>query len=80
MKLQRTLMFTVGAILSTWVDSYAQQPGRCEAAKAESAIGQQHSLDLAERAARLAGAREARKLTPGGAATTDLQTDDLTCT
>ena len=63
MRLQRTLTFTVGAILSTSVDVYAQQAGRCEAAKAESVIGQQYSLDLAERAARSAGAREARKLT-----------------
>ena len=77
MRLQRTLTFTVGAILSTSVDVYAQQAGRCEAAKAERVIGQPYSPDLAERAARSAGAREARKLTPGGAATTDLQTDRL---
>jgi Peptidase inhibitor I78 family len=77
MRLQCALMFTVGAFLSTSVDGYAQQASRCVAAKAESAIGQPYSPDLAERAARSTGAREARKLTPGGAATTDLQTDRL---
>jgi hypothetical protein len=55
----------------------AQQTGTCEAAKAEFAVGQRYSAELAERAGRAAGARDARKLSPGGVATTDLREDRL---
>ncbi|MBD2750634.1 hypothetical protein IC232_28700 [Microvirga sp. BT688] len=43
----------------------------CVAGEARSVAGQPYSLELAVRARRAAGAREARKIEPGGAYTTD---------
>ena len=40
-------------------------------------VGQPYSPELAERARRTAGAREAQKVEPGGAYTTDLNADRL---
>jgi hypothetical protein len=55
----------------------AQQAGRCEASKADFAVGQPYSPELAERAQRAAAARDVRRLEPGGAATTDFREDRL---
>jgi len=49
----------------------------CAAGEARSAVGQPYSPELAERARRSAGAREARKIEPGGAYTTDLDAHRL---
>jgi hypothetical protein len=43
----------------------------CAAGEARSVVGQPYSPELAERARRTAGAREVRKIEPGGAYTTD---------
>jgi hypothetical protein len=53
----------------------AQQP--CTAVEAQSVIGQPYSSALAEQARRAAGAREVRKIEPGGAYTTDLDANRL---
>ena len=45
----------------------------CAVGEAQTAIGQPYSLELAERARRAVGAREVRKIEPGGAYTTDLE-------
>jgi Peptidase inhibitor I78 family len=49
----------------------------CAAGEARSLVGQPYSTELAERAGRAAGAREVRKIEPGGAYTTDLDPDRL---
>jgi hypothetical protein len=49
----------------------------CAAGEARSVVGQPYSPELAERARRDAGAREARKIEPGGAYTTDLDAHRL---
>jgi Peptidase inhibitor I78 family len=49
----------------------------CAAGDARSVVGQPYSPELAERARRAAGAREARKIEPGGAYTTDLDANRL---
>jgi hypothetical protein len=53
----------------------AQQP--CTEADARSAVGQPYSPALAEQVRREAGAREVRKIEPGGAYTTDLDANRL---
>jgi hypothetical protein len=50
---------------------------RCAAGEAQLFAGQPYSPELAERARRAAGAREVRKIEPGGAYTTDLDADRL---
>lgn len=57
----------------------AAGPGEkdCAAGEARSMVGQPYSLELAERALRAAGAREVRKIEPGGAYTTDLDAGRL---
>jgi len=55
----------------------AQQPGSCAADRANFALGQPYSSDLANRARQAAGARNVRKLEPGAPATTDLRQDRL---
>jgi hypothetical protein len=40
-------------------------------------VGEAYSSELADRARRAAGAREVRKIEPGGAYTTDLDSDRL---
>jgi hypothetical protein len=49
----------------------------CAAGEAKSAIGQPYSPELADRSRRAAGAREVRKVEPGGAYTTDLDPSRL---
>ena len=49
----------------------------CAAGKAQAVVGQPYSPELAERARRTARAREAQKVEPGGAYTTDLNADRL---
>jgi hypothetical protein len=49
----------------------------CAANQAQSFVGEPYSLELAHRARRAAGAREVRKIEPGGAYTTDLDSDRL---
>ncbi|WP_373371165.1 I78 family peptidase inhibitor [Microvirga yunnanensis] len=49
----------------------------CSAGEAQSLVGQPYSPELAERARRAAGAREIRKIEPGGAYTTDLDSNRL---
>ena len=49
----------------------------CAAGEARSVVGQPYSAELAERARRTAGAREVRKIEPGGAYTTDLDANRL---
>ena len=49
----------------------------CAASEARSVVGQPYSPELAERARRAAGAREVRKIEPGGAYTTDLDANRL---
>ena len=49
----------------------------CVAGEAQSMVGQPYSPELAERARRAAGAREVRKIEPGGAYTTDLDSNRL---
>jgi len=55
----------------------AQAQGRCEASEARPLVGQPYSPELAEQARRAAGAREVRKIEPGGAYTTDLDSNRL---
>ncbi|WP_210166524.1 I78 family peptidase inhibitor [Microvirga vignae] len=50
---------------------------RCAAGEARPVVGQPYSPELAEQARRAAGAREVRKIEPGGAYTTDLDSDRL---
>jgi hypothetical protein len=50
---------------------------RCTASEARLFAGQSYSPELAERARRAAGAREVRKIEPGGAYTTDLDAERL---
>ena len=49
----------------------------CAVGEAQAVIGQLYSPELAERARRTAGAREVQKIEPGGAYTTDLNSDRL---
>ena len=49
----------------------------CVAGEARSIVGQPYSPELADRARRAAGAREIRRIEPGGAFTTDLDPDRL---
>jgi len=49
----------------------------CAANQAQSFVGEPYSLKLANRARRAAGAREVRKIEPGGAYTTDLDPERL---
>jgi hypothetical protein len=49
----------------------------CAANRVQSFVGEAYSLELADRARRAAGAREVRKIEPGGAYTTDLDADRL---
>jgi Peptidase inhibitor I78 family len=72
-------VFVLGAILmiALGTRSPAQNAPRCEADKARFAVGEILSPELAERAARAAGARSTRKIEPDGAATMDLQPDRL---
>jgi hypothetical protein len=57
----------------------ATAPARqtCAANRAQSFVGEAYSLELADRARQAAGAREVRKIEPGGAYTTDLDSDRL---
>jgi hypothetical protein len=57
----------------------ASAPARqlCTAADARSVVGQPYPPALAEQVRREAGAREVRKIEPGGAYTTDLDADRL---
>jgi arylamine N-acetyltransferase len=50
---------------------------RCAAGEARPIVGQPYSPELAERARQEAGAREVRKIEPGGAYTTDLDPNRL---
>lgn len=50
---------------------------RCAASEARPVVGQPYSPELAEQARRAAGAREVRKIEPGGAYTTDLDSNRL---
>jgi hypothetical protein len=49
----------------------------CVVGAAQWVLGQPYSSELAERARRAAGAREVRKIEPGGAYTTDLDSNRL---
>jgi hypothetical protein len=49
----------------------------CVAGEAQSMVGQPYSPELADRARRAADAREVRKIEPGGAYTTDLDSNRL---
>jgi hypothetical protein len=49
----------------------------CATREAQSIVGQPYSPALADRARRAAGAREVRKIEPGGAYTTDLDPNRL---
>lgn len=49
----------------------------CSAGEAQSLAGQPYSLELAEKARQVAGAREVRKIEPGGAYTMDLNPNRL---
>ena len=49
----------------------------CAASEARPVVGQMYSPELAEQARRPAGAREVRKIKPGGAYTTDLDSNRL---
>ena len=51
--------------------------GACDADRAAFAVSQPYSADLAERARQAAGARQSRKIEPGGAYTMELRTDRL---
>ncbi|WP_052764120.1 I78 family peptidase inhibitor [Microvirga massiliensis] len=50
---------------------------KCKVEDARPAIGQAYSAELAEDARRAAGARDVRKVEPGGAYTMDLRADRL---
>jgi hypothetical protein len=77
MRALRPLILGIALGLMASAGVSAQQTGRCEAPKAEFAVGQRYSPELAERAGRAAGARDARKLAPGAVATTDFREDRL---
>ena len=49
----------------------------CATGETQALVGQSYSPELAERARRIAGAREVQKIEPGGAYTTDLNADRL---
>src|SRR5829696_7423557 len=49
----------------------------CNQAKAQFAVGDRYSAEIAERARHAAGARIVRKVEPGGAYTTELRADRL---
>ncbi|MPR12124.1 I78 family peptidase inhibitor [Microvirga tunisiensis] len=78
----RTL-FTSGLLILSSACGFAQPqppaPERqaCAAGEARGIVGQPYSPELAERARRTAGAREVQKIEPGGAFTTDLDSDRL---
>jgi hypothetical protein len=55
----------------------APAQSRCAASEARSVVGQPYSPELAEQARRAAVAREVRKIEPGGAYTTDLDSNRL---
>jgi len=50
---------------------------RCAASEAQSFVGQPYSPEVSERARQAAGAREIRKIEPGGAFTMELDPDRL---
>ena len=77
MRVLRALILVVVASLSGPIHLSAQRAVDCEASKAGFVVGQRYSPEVADRAARAAGAREVRKIAPGGSATTDLQDDRL---
>lgn len=55
----------------------AQAQSRCAASEVRSVIGRPYSPELAEQARRAAGAREIRKIEPGGAYTMELNPERL---
>jgi peptidase inhibitor I78 family protein len=72
-----SVLLTLG--LLSGLDQPAAAPAQqtCAAGEARSVVGQPYSQELAERARRTAGAREVRKIEPGGAYTTDLNAHRL---
>jgi hypothetical protein len=80
---RRTQALVMSGLLTLAPISVLAQPATspprqtCAAGEARSVVGQPYSPELAERARRDAGAREARKIEPGGAYTTDLDAHRL---
>ena len=64
-----------GLVLAQPAATLSEQ--RCVAGDARSVVGQPYSSELAEKARQAAGARDVRKIEPGGAYTTDLRADRL---
>lgn len=73
----RRLWLAMACVSLAAAGASAQQSGSCAADRANFALGQPYSSDLADRARQAAGARIVRKLEPGAPATTDLRQDRL---
>ena len=77
---QRSCVIWIFTLLPCVALAQSEGPGGrspCSASGARFAIGELFTLDLAERARRAAGAREVRKIEPGGAYTMELSPDRL---
>jgi hypothetical protein len=70
-------LLTLASISGVAQPATAPVQQTCAADEARSTVGQPYSPELAERARRAAGAREVRKIEPGGAYTTDLDANRL---
>ncbi|WP_246215737.1 I78 family peptidase inhibitor [Microvirga makkahensis] len=70
-------LFTIASIPGLAQPATAPVQQACTASRAHSVVGQPYSPELAERARRAAGAREIRKIEPGGAYTMDLDSTRL---
>jgi hypothetical protein len=77
--IQRLAVLLIALVLTPATGLTQPAPGRqpCAAGEAQAVIGQPYSPEPAERARRAAGAREVQKIEPGGAYTTDLDSDRL---
>ena len=78
---QRSCVIWILTLLPCVALAQFEYPGGrspCSASGARFAIGELFTLDLAERARRVASAREVRKIEPGGAYTMALSPDRLT--
>ncbi|WP_114946300.1 I78 family peptidase inhibitor [Microvirga calopogonii] len=71
------LLTALGLIPAEGFTQPAPDRQTCATGEAQAVIGQPYSPELAERARRIAGARELQKIEPGGAYTTDPNADRL---
>jgi len=70
-------LLSIGAARACAQPAAAPAQQTCAASHAQSLVGQPYSLEIADRARRATGAREIRKIEPGGAYTTDLDPNRL---